>query len=276
MLAAEALRKEVNLSQKVAVSSIWTERVLDKDDDIVPLAQHIAQEGLQVPILTTSDLRLIDGLRRLEAVRSLGWEYVEVTATALYTVASHNINLARVEGTLAQGLTPQRIWDLYKDLQLMVPHTRALAQRGHRGGRYDRGLRPALREALGFTSDSLLQAVTQVYRMAEEDPGPRGDVARASVEKVNAGQLTAYMAAEAVRPGPKGFREAKVSAAQQRQSMDALVASLIGLSHSLDQFGALSPKFTKEEIEGWLAPMRQFRRRYAGFIHQVEKETTNR
>lgn len=263
------------MSQKVAVSSIWTERVLDKDDDIVPLAQHIAREGLQVPILTNSGLNLIDGLRRLEAVRTLGWEYVEVTATAIYTAACHNINLARVEGTLAKEPTPSRIWELYRDLQELVPHTRALAQRGNPRGRYDGGLRPALRQALGMTSDSFLQAVTQVFRMAEENPGRRGDIARASVEKIKAGQMTVYMGAESIRM-PRGTWDTKVSASQQRQSMDGLVATLIALGHTLDQFGPLGPKITKEEIEGWLAPMRQFRRKYAGFIHQVEKETTNR
>ena len=51
--------------------------------DIKALAASIAERGLLHPIVVNEKNKLIDGMRRLKACRSLGWENVPVHVVPL-------------------------------------------------------------------------------------------------------------------------------------------------------------------------------------------------
>ncbi|MCX7997668.1 MAG: ParB N-terminal domain-containing protein [Leptospiraceae bacterium] len=64
---------------KVRVSEIKVrERIRQDVGDIKSLADSIQKYGLLQPILIDLDYNLIAGYRRYLAVRSLGWEFIEV------------------------------------------------------------------------------------------------------------------------------------------------------------------------------------------------------
>lgn len=64
---------------KVKVTDIkLTERIRKQVGDISGLKESIRNVGLLNPVLIDMDSQLISGLRRLEAVKQLGWEYIEV------------------------------------------------------------------------------------------------------------------------------------------------------------------------------------------------------
>lgn len=52
------------------------ERIREAPTELDPLKESIAQEGLLQPILVDPGNRLIAGHRRLEAVKYLGWKYI--------------------------------------------------------------------------------------------------------------------------------------------------------------------------------------------------------
>lgn len=64
---------------KIRVSDIKVKNRIRKDlGDLRPLKESIQKLGLLHPILIDLDNTLISGERRLESVKSLGWEYVDV------------------------------------------------------------------------------------------------------------------------------------------------------------------------------------------------------
>ncbi|MDV6235181.1 ParB N-terminal domain-containing protein [Leptospira ellisii] len=64
---------------KIRVSDIKVKNRIRKDlGDLRPLKESIQKLGLLHPILIDLDNTLISGERRLESVRMLGWEYVDV------------------------------------------------------------------------------------------------------------------------------------------------------------------------------------------------------
>ena len=64
---------------EVAVKDIVViDRIRNDYGDIEELAKDISEHGLICPLAVTQDLRLIAGERRLRAIRSLGWDVVEV------------------------------------------------------------------------------------------------------------------------------------------------------------------------------------------------------
>jgi len=263
------------LGQRLNLSEIITDRSLGPDDDISALAKHINDTGLQMPILVTPNHHLIDGLRRLEAVRSLGQSTVEVSAVSLFPHACAAIKRTREHGVEAIPLSPQRIWEIFKSLQPLVSITRSYVQSGRKRGqkhKFSAGGRPMLADALGFTSESPLQAITQVFRAAEEDPTERGDKAREAVARLMRGETTIYMAAGATRIKPR-LNSDLISSTAQRNALRNMTMALDGLSHVMDQFGPLSRGLRAAEVEDYLNSLRKFRRRYARFIHQLEEET---
>ncbi|XDD49015.1 ParB N-terminal domain-containing protein [Leptospira sp. WS92.C1] len=64
---------------KIRVSDIKVKNRIRKDlGDLRPLKESIQKLGLLHPILIDLDNTLISGERRLESVKILGWEYVDV------------------------------------------------------------------------------------------------------------------------------------------------------------------------------------------------------
>ncbi|AOP34463.1 chromosome partitioning protein ParB [Leptospira tipperaryensis] len=64
---------------KIRVSDIKVKNRIRKDlGDLRPLKESIQKLGLLHPILIDLDNTLISGERRLESVKNLGWEYVDV------------------------------------------------------------------------------------------------------------------------------------------------------------------------------------------------------
>jgi ParB family transcriptional regulator, chromosome partitioning protein len=64
---------------KVKVTDIIIkERIRKNSGDLTGLKESIQTFGLLNPIIIDMDNHLISGFRRLEAVKLLGWEYIEV------------------------------------------------------------------------------------------------------------------------------------------------------------------------------------------------------
>lgn len=260
------------MGQQVPIDSILVDRQLVPTDDLSSLMASIERSGQRVPILTNGDYHLIDGLRRLEALRRLGHTTAEVIATSMYPQACAALKRAREHGVAAVEVTPRRLWELYEALRPLLNITRSHLQRGRQRGQQIRiGGRALFIEALGMSSESLLQAVTQVYRAAQEDPTDRGDRAREAVKRLEAGETTVYMAVDYMRPMVETRDIVKLD--EQRAAFETAAKTLNGLLFGLERIGPLNRRLVKDgEIEEYLRQLKIFRRKFAGFIHRIEEE----
>jgi N6-adenosine-specific RNA methylase IME4 len=78
--------------------------------DIEGLAGSISDIGLLHPIVVRADGTLIAGMRRLEAVKKLGWEHVSVTVVELAEIVrgEHAENVERKDFTLTEAVAVKR------------------------------------------------------------------------------------------------------------------------------------------------------------------------
>ena len=236
------------MAKRVAIDSIITDRVLVPGDDLNDLIASIKETGLEVPPLVTQDFELIDGLRRIEALRQLGETEVVVVPTFLYPRACEQIKQAREHGVAALPLTPHRIWDIYTKMQPLLYVTKAHNQRGKTkmASKPSAGGRELLSKALGFRSDGELQALVYVFR-ALDDPAKMGRATEA-IDRLASGDITYYGASEFVRK-TTGFVGDITILSHQRETLESAVTALNGTVNGLNRLGPLNKKFSKEEAE---------------------------
>lgn len=262
------------MPQTVPISSIITKRTLESDDDVSDLAQHIQDSGLQIPVLVNQNYELIDGLRRMEAVRSLGNTTIDVTPVTLYGPTVTWLKKAREHGVLARPLSPRRMWEIYRACKPLIAVSRSQQMRGRSHGR---GVhvdgRERFLDAMGIESESYFQAVTQLYRTAREDD-LRGEVAREAVELVERGQMSVYMSLDYIRR--RSTIGTITKADQQVPMFENIMSTLAGIHYSLGQLGPLDPAIPKETLADITGELRKFRRRLFQLINQLDKEQDSR
>lgn len=260
----------MNLSRTVPISSIYTDRTLDPDDDVSKLAQSINDSGLQIPILVGQDLRLIDGLRRMEAVLSLGQTVIPVNAVTLVLPAMAHIKRTREHGVEAIEMTPRRIWRLYKAVKPLMNLSRSQRMRnGNFGKSVYIGGRKEFVDAVGIDSESYLQACNQLYNLAEENSSA-GELARELVALVDAKQLTVYMALNRITNQRR--RGDIVSPTEQLAALQTAARTLSGVGFGLTRLGTIDSSIDPQQLNDILADFRLFRRRFIQLIHKIEKE----
>jgi len=120
-------------SREIAVADIVVPPGRKRLSGAVDLSASIAEVGLANPITVTPDCRLIAGLRRLEAVKSLGWETVPCTVVDLDDLHAELLeideNVARNEpNALERAELLKRRKEVYEAIH---PETKAGAKRAH-------------------------------------------------------------------------------------------------------------------------------------------------
>lgn len=258
------------MGKTAPIEAIATDRTLDPGDDLTKLAESIRSDGLQVPVLVNQEYELIDGLRRLEAVRSLGNADVEVVAVTLLQPAMAWIKRAREHGVEAKPLTPRRIWELYSAVQPIVKATRSHLSRGTRHGRgVNLNARQAFVEATGIDGESRLQVITQTYRTALVD-GHKGELGREALKRMESGEFTPYMAVDYVRRNLS--RGEVVATTEQQAILTSVATTLNGVGFGIAQLGTLDPAINAKAYPDIHRDLTKFRRALYQLIRQLEKE----
>jgi hypothetical protein len=221
-------------------------------------------------VLLDHEQHLIDGLRRIQAIESLGHDKVESVAVTLHPPAMAWIKRAREHGVAARPLTIRRMWELYRDTRPMIDKTRSQITRGRP---YGRGTiingRGGFLDAIGIDSESYLQAVTQFFRTAEED-SLKGSYAREVLAQVEDESMSVYMGLAHIRQ--RMARRDIVKAPDQERVLRTTVSTLNGLRYGMEQLGALNPELDRELLKDIANDMRRFRRDLTRLISQLEKE----
>jgi len=143
----DAMRRRMRV-QDVVVGD--RKRTLDQTK-VAELAESLSRLGLLNPITVSDSGQLLAGLHRLEAARSLGWKWIDVTVTSLDELASELVeideNLVRAElSVLERAEHLQRRRRIYEDIHPETvrpkggPGVLVSRRRGHQGG-HDRPVR---------------------------------------------------------------------------------------------------------------------------------------
>lgn len=258
------------MERTVPIDSITVYRTLEPGDDITELAEHIRDSGLVVPLLVNQNYELIDGLRRLEALRSLGFTVAHVVPVTMFGPAATLITRAREHGVLARPLSPRRLWRLYTMCQPLISMSKSHERRGRPKGKgaHVNG-RQNFIESLGMNSESYLQAVIQTYRMTLED-STRGELARQAVALIESGRLTVYGAIEWIK---RRYNEGNIiEASEQVTLLQNTAHALNGIGFGFKRLAPLHKDVPPEQLESILKDFRSFRRVLHQLIHNLERE----
>lgn len=264
------------MAKQIRIDEVVHDRKLEPDDDITELAIALRDQGQRIPIILDHENRLIKGLRRIEALRSLGHSTVLATSTSMYPVVCALVQQAREHGVAARPPGPRRIWDLYRAAFPLLRITRSAFMTGRkgRGARQPEpaGGRAMLSKALGFGSGSALQSINQVYKALDDADPEKAQRAKVVVPLMEQGEVSCYQAVEMITK-PAGLQGPIRNLAEQRATLQSGVATFRGLLKGLEQLGPISKKMPMEELQGYVGELMSLRAQLYRFTKLLQEET---
>lgn len=261
--------------------------------DVASLARSITAVGLLNPITITADGHLIAGQRRLEACRSLGWEFIPARVVDNLTDAAERLTAERDENTERKDMTVEELVRLGQALEALerpkAEARKAQAPGQPRGEKVsgdqlttteaDGKTREVVGRALGMSGTTYQRAKTVVETADDATlPPHERQVAREALDEMNTtGNVNgSYEKARKVRDGRVGAPRQTVIAdlKKQRRAIGRAAAQLTGLTLVLGQVGTIHPDITSEEAAQWVDDLSEARRVLEILIRRL-KERTN-
>lgn len=268
------------MDQLLEISTITIKRGLAPDDTEIPeLAKSIKRNGQRVPILINQSFELIDGLRRIEAVRSNGGTIVTARIAETFEMAIDELNESRVDGEFWQTPSPLRVWQIN---QLLIPYVkrRIKENRQRLKGRPQHSklanpptpARTMLHQAFGFNSDSYVGESIHLWNLATSTEDWRAEYAKELAEAVERGEVPLF-GVRARLERAEIFRGDITAPADQKRVMNNFITHMGGLTKSVESMGPLNQKITKNQKEIWLKELQELRRKFYAFVKMYEQET---
>lgn len=266
-------------SQMIPIASIVNSRELRPDDDLTKLSISLRSggEGQQRPIIVDEDMNLIDGLRRVEALRLLKKTHASAVVTTTFEDTCAVLDKTRKHGYLSRPVTPLRVWEIF-NATYKQQKERGARLRARPGPERAAGLeirsRAMLGEALGFHGEGILAAATQLYKSLLTNTDPSKVEALADIRRrMEAGLLSVYSARGAISRLEKGIflNGDIVGVADQRQALAAAVSQLNGVARGLSRIGPLGPDFTEAELQMYLKSFEDGKRHLQRFVNGLRK-----
>ncbi len=266
------------MDQFVDIGSIKIKRALHPLEDGIPaLAEHIKKHGQKVPIALSQTFELIDGLRRIEALKLLGHD----TAAAVICESLEDITaeLSRSrQGILYRAPTPRRIWEINESCAPYVQRRlreqrkslRGLPQHSRMPVR-QKSARDLLVEALGFNSDSYIGESIHVWNVAMNPDDHRYEMARDLADRVERGEITLHAVRNRMERAAM-FSGDVLTPGEQRNMLKAFIMNLRAVILAAQRMGPLNPKVSKEELRGYLKQIKDLNRELYIFAKTLEQE----
>ena len=260
---------------KVPIADIATDRQLPVDAGLDDLVKEIKETGKIAPIQVSEDLDIIDGLRRIRAAESLGWQEVDAI------VSSDIVHVLKLLKSIHKGvnLKPRRLYEFHTVL-IQLNDLRLMRLKGTGAWRIDR--RPK-NEPVFHYSEEAWRALGMPYRSSYQRAVKlyalylRGDpLATELMAKYDSGELT--MEAVAHRYEGKGRIRGYIKDGEAQRGLTESSLRSIGTTISgLNKLGT-PLQFTTEELEGYMMKMMDLRRSltllHRAFRKELEKKGT--
>lgn len=262
--------------KKFSLDEVITNREIDTTGLSV-LRQNLKAHGQKVPVLLTDENILIDGQRRLEALRQLGRGYIWVALTNDLENSLKVLHTAHVTNTTeAKDITPRRVYEIYQGLMPQVDKRTAALRRRRLGISRDHKLEP-LKGARALISDALgvLEGYTAtsmlLYKRFSEPCDPDIQMSLSVIRaRLEGGEITLYEArgqvSRAVEGVPPPESLSPVDAGQQREALRVAHGQLTGTIKGLEYIGRLSPDITDAEVDMYIQALSEAKRSLHRFI----------
>lgn len=248
----------------------------DQGQDIADLVKDIREHKLKVPVLVNPKFELVDGQKRLRALRELGDNTVRITMMSDFDVAIAALAAAH-QGDYARP-SPRRIWEINTSLA-DVTRQRVRESKSHLKGMPAHSKNPVklvpsrdlVSAALGFGSASYVSESIHLYNVANDPSDHRYDLAQVIVQELESGDLPVF--AIRSRFERAGIFNGDITApSEQKRMLNHAIGSLTGLIRSMEAMGPLSTKHNKTDKENWLRDLQALRRRLYVFVNKMETE----
>lgn len=155
------------MSQTIKVDLIWDERTTPIDlTEVEVLAKDIAANGLRRPLIIDDQAQLIDGLKRLRALRLLGVKTVDVEMASTLPGAIKFLRELKFD---PNKLTLRRRRDFGESLDTLIGrYIKSNMARRRADGKipYGEGTRELVATALGYP----WHRIRRIYRWLEQEP----------------------------------------------------------------------------------------------------------
>lgn len=271
----------------ISVSDIKYDRALLLTEDLTDLKNNMSANGQKQPILLDENMRLIDGLRRLHAWQTLGYNQIsavvsdnlEDTCALLSKVRLHGASYAK--GITAHPVTPRRTWELFNDTHVQQKERGAELRKRRIGvPRSAPPIEPSLRsramfcQALGIGGEAQLAASALLYKAFTENKDPARAAGLKDIQdRLEAGEMSLYEARGAVdRLGKGDFNGDILTVDAQRSALATSLSGLSGVTKGLTRIGEINSEFTEVELQMYLKQFEQGRRDLQRFINSFRKK----
>jgi hypothetical protein len=226
--------------------------------DLGPLSKSLKKEGQYYPVLLDSTYRVIDGARRIEAARLIGWTTIYVVvARDFFTMSSHLKNTRDGQFEL-----PHDVFALMELLHIMReiyrPHARAMSAKS-RGQRYPKQLTEGfsgsaidIPEAMGMSANQVeeLGRVRRTYTNPAHTPEMRKRL-REAMYPVRFNIFSSLNAMQMILQHRPTVTSKKVIS-DQRSLIPRAMSGLQGAALALPNPADLDPGHDLEEVAVWL------------------------
>lgn len=255
------------MSERILIDEIKLTRGLDPGENLKELAQDLKTNGQKVPVLVLSDFTLVDGLRRVMALHSLGIKEVDAIVAFTFEEAVKALRLAHL------GKAPDRIrrsWEMYEDLIPLIMERKRLNINKRQAGirRVDRkpSTMPLARTLMESAIGKGYDKVVQIYRLAHSytPPGWREILRDLEDGKIFVG--TALKRIHGRTPLEGNVRTVK----DQKQLVDGAARQLTGLMLSLEKLAWPIVIPTKDRQPA-LDELKRNRSKLSKIIHLLEE-----
>lgn len=250
----------------IRIDSIKVDRELEPGDDVNALAAHIRDSGMKHPVIVDANMKLIDGLRRIEAIKLLGGSTILATLTETLEDTAKALKRTRKHGICALPVSYARAYQIYRAVHEQVE------ERGNRmrtRTKQEREAQPdtvrsraMIADAIGKGSESHLATMAVLYRefnrtdVSEKQRLALDDL-RAKLENDTLslhearGRLTKIL-----RPG---FDGDTIGLTEQRNMIGAALMQINAANKGITRLGEISDEFTPEEVQVYLDGFQQAR-----------------
>lgn len=269
--------------QVVKVGKLRTNREPSPLDDFTELEASLLNGGLQVPLLVNENMFVVDGVRRLAAIKKLGFKDVICQVTNDFDEAMENLAEGR-KSALQVASTPSRLYGQYTLISVMgdmrvtrlkaeIPWVGKKAEGNMRRAAVIGSYRHEYIKLMGV-KENLLQEALTMYRYLEtmgKDNPSRKTFAEA-MERWNRGetsQARVHNLYVQLRQTDGGRRNSGV---QQNQILTGALSAMEGMWRGLQDTLPLSPDVDREKVSNYIRESRAFASRMRTLANEMERQ----
>lgn len=265
------------------LGTLRTNREPSPLDDLKKLEASLRTEGLQVPLLVNRNRYVIDGVRRLAAIRRLGYTEAICQVTDDIDEALENLTEGR-KSPLQVLQTPSRIYGQYSLISVMGKSNQMArrASRGTTGSKKDGTLRYA--ESINSYRDRyleimglktyLLQETISMYNLLEElsEDNPSRKQFAEALERLDRGEVSMTRAHKIYARLKRTEGSSLNSGAQQNQILTQALGAMEGMWRGLQDTVPLSSNVDRETVANYITESRAFISRMRILTNEIERQ----